>query len=95
MEGRGLAVTFWIRIAALLCSFNASSAQLSYSITEEVDKGTVVGNLAKDLNINVQELEYRETRIASGHAKKYFEVDLKTGALYVVDRIDREQLCQD
>uniref|UniRef100_UPI003AAB2E55 protocadherin alpha-2-like n=1 Tax=Centroberyx gerrardi TaxID=166262 RepID=UPI003AAB2E55 len=89
--GQGL--TIWIQIIALLCLYDWSAAQLSFSVSEEVDKGTVVGNLAKDLNINIQDLEKRDLRVVSGNSKKYFEVDLKTGALYVVDRIDREELC--
>ncbi|XP_063731798.1 protocadherin alpha-4-like isoform X2 [Eleginops maclovinus] len=93
MGREGLTVTIWIQIIALLCSCDGSSAQLSFSVSEEVDKGTVVGHLAKELQINVHDLERRDLRVVSGNFKKYFDVDLKTGALYVCDRIDREELC--
>ncbi|KAM3866657.1 protocadherin alpha-5-like [Diretmus argenteus] len=93
MGRRSHGLTIWIQILALLCLCGSSAAQVSFSVSEEVDKGAAVGNLAKDLNINLQELEYRDLRVVSGNSKRYFEVDLKTGVLYVVDRIDREELC--
>nr|XP_046262310.1 protocadherin alpha-2-like isoform X3 [Scatophagus argus] len=83
----------WMLCAILLCLFDWSAAQISYSVSEEVDKGTLVGNLAKDLNIQTQQLEERGFRIVSGYSKKYFEANLRTGALFVNERIDREELC--
>uniref|UniRef100_A0A3B3ZBG9 Cadherin domain-containing protein n=1 Tax=Periophthalmus magnuspinnatus TaxID=409849 RepID=A0A3B3ZBG9_9GOBI len=92
--GRGVfAVTIWIFHFALLCFSGCARAQLSFNVAEEADKGTVVGNLAKDLNLNINILRNRELRILSDNLKKYFDVDLKTGELFVCDRIDREELC--
>ncbi|XP_070819192.1 protocadherin alpha-8-like isoform X17 [Chaetodon trifascialis] len=83
----------WMSCAILLCLSGWSAAQISYSVSEEVDKDTVVGNLAKDLNTNTQQLEERGFRIVSAYSKKYFEANLRTGALIVNERIDREELC--
>ncbi|XP_029369053.1 protocadherin alpha-2-like [Echeneis naucrates] len=83
----------WILIVGFLCLCDRSVSQLSYSISEEVNKGTVVGNIAKDLNLNLQDLNNRDLRIVSSYSKKYFDVNSRTGNIIVDERIDREEIC--
>ncbi|XP_053501643.1 protocadherin alpha-8 isoform X11 [Ictalurus furcatus] len=86
---------FWIvyLLWTLLCIQGVSSGHVAYSISEEVSPGTVVGNLAKDLSLNVADLESRRLHIVSGASNKHFDVDIRTGALFVLEAIDREQMC--
>ncbi|XP_047196617.1 protocadherin gamma-A11-like [Hippoglossus stenolepis] len=67
---------------------------LSYSSPEEMKRGSVIGNVAKDLGIDIRTLSSRQTRVDfGGNRKRYCDINLNTGDLITTERIDRENLC--
>ncbi|KAK2890754.1 hypothetical protein Q8A67_013397 [Cirrhinus molitorella] len=55
------------------------SAQIRYSIPEEVKEGSQVGNIAKDLGLDISSLEHRRFRIVSGSKDSFFQVNQNNG----------------
>ncbi|KAF0039352.1 hypothetical protein F2P81_007587 [Scophthalmus maximus] len=74
--------------------WSGAVAQIRYSISEEVEDGTVVGNIAKDLGLDKSALKDRGYRIVSGSGEPLFQVNEIDGVLYVKRRIDREEVCE-
>uniref|UniRef100_A0A3B3XNF8 Cadherin domain-containing protein n=1 Tax=Poecilia mexicana TaxID=48701 RepID=A0A3B3XNF8_9TELE len=73
--------------------WSTTDGQTRYNIQEELKRGSVVGNLAKDLGLSLAEIFDRKLTVASEAGKQYFTVDAGKGELVVNDRIDREALC--
>uniref|UniRef100_A0A8C5PI95 Cadherin domain-containing protein n=1 Tax=Leptobrachium leishanense TaxID=445787 RepID=A0A8C5PI95_9ANUR len=69
-----------------------ASSQVQYSVLEETKKGFLVGNVAEDLGLDSKQLIDRKLQIVSQN-KCYFNISLGNGNLYVIERIDREELC--
>ncbi|KAJ3588002.1 hypothetical protein NHX12_011596 [Muraenolepis orangiensis] len=84
----------WLSGFLLLCFGKLALAQLRYSIAEEGRVGSVVGNVAKDLGLDISTLVDRRYRIVSGTNHALFNLNLNNGVLYVEKKIDREELCE-
>uniref|UniRef100_A0AAX7U1Q8 Cadherin domain-containing protein n=1 Tax=Astatotilapia calliptera TaxID=8154 RepID=A0AAX7U1Q8_ASTCA len=78
---------------SLVLTYPASS-YVSYSMPEEIKRGSIIGNIAKDLGLDLGRLSARKPRIdTEDSGVKYCSVNLNTGELIVQERIDREGLC--
>ncbi|XP_053496998.1 protocadherin alpha-2-like [Ictalurus furcatus] len=95
MTVRGQRSKCWMVLwfSLLVCLDVLAYAQIKYSIPEERKEGYVVGNIAKDLGLDVSALASRGFRIVSGSKDALFEVNQNNGVLYVHKRIDREEIC--
>ncbi|XP_074529750.1 protocadherin gamma-A11-like [Halichoeres trimaculatus] len=67
---------------------------LSYSVPEEMKRGSVIGNVAKDLGLDLRTFSSRKARLDfEGSRKRYCDINLNTGDLITSERMDRESLC--
>ncbi|XP_049685694.1 protocadherin gamma-A9-like isoform X16 [Accipiter gentilis] len=89
--GRRERVLLW---CVLVAAWEAAWGQLHYSVPEEMPKGSFVGDVAKDLGLELPALRERSVRVVSEGRTQYFALHEKTGHLVTAERIDREQLCR-
>ncbi|XP_045887422.1 protocadherin beta-18-like, partial [Micropterus dolomieu] len=77
-----------------LLSFGSVIGQVSYTIPEEMAKGSLVGNIAQDLGLEIKRLISGKARIYTRDSDGYIELNRERGVLLVKQRIDREALCR-
>uniref|UniRef100_A0A672TCW1 Cadherin N-terminal domain-containing protein n=1 Tax=Sinocyclocheilus grahami TaxID=75366 RepID=A0A672TCW1_SINGR len=76
------------------CSSSNVNGQIRYSVPEEMKKGSLIGNIAHDLGLDVQRLRSGRARIVSGdNSTEYIELNRSTGSLLIREKMDRESLC--
>nr|XP_043895532.1 protocadherin gamma-A11-like isoform X2 [Solea senegalensis] len=84
---RQVLMFFWLLCLSLVLG------QVSYSIPEEMAKGSIVGNIAQDLGLDVKKLQARKARIHTGDSAECIQLNKERGLLIIKERIDREALC--
>ncbi|XP_056322235.1 protocadherin gamma-A6-like isoform X15 [Danio aesculapii] len=97
VRGQPLHRVYSWRVLFIMAVFSIlkTNAQIRYSVPEEMKKGSLIGNIAHDLGLDVQRLRSGRARIVSGDSTEYVELKTDKGSLVVKERIDREQLCAE
>ncbi|XP_022615823.1 protocadherin beta-4-like [Seriola dumerili] len=85
----------WQAMVVILCLFKLSSVtgQARYSIPEEQAEGSFVGNIARDLGLDVARLISGKARIITKGSRQYVDLNRDKGSLVIKERVDREELC--
>ncbi|XP_070769961.1 protocadherin gamma-A11-like [Enoplosus armatus] len=80
--------------AFFIVTLQLVNGDLSYSVPEEMKRESVIGNIAKDLGLDLRTLSSRKVRVDfEGTRKRYCDINPRTGDLITSERIDRESLC--
>lgn len=78
----------------VLLSMLGVGAELGpYSVVEEMEKGSFVANLGKDLGLGLTEMYNRRARIIFQGNKEHLQLKVQTGDLVINEKLDREELC--
>ncbi|XP_032383667.1 protocadherin gamma-B3 [Etheostoma spectabile] len=84
-----------VLLCITLLYFDSVLGQVSYSIPEEMAKGSLVGNVAQDLGLEIKRLMSGKAKIYTRNTDEYIELSRERGVLLVKERIDREVLCTE
>ncbi|XP_039670057.1 protocadherin gamma-A2-like [Perca fluviatilis] len=84
---------WWLHFLLFCLLFGVSFGEVRYILPEEMQRGSVIGNVARDLGLKVTELDARRTRVVAEGTSQLCELDTASGNLLISQRIDREELC--
>ncbi|XP_065814709.1 protocadherin gamma-A12-like isoform X14 [Labrus bergylta] len=94
MTDKGFSLLRPIFFTSFFVTLHLVNGDLSYSTPEEMKRGTVIGNVAKDLGLDLRTFVSRQARLDfEGTRKRYCDINLNTGDLMTSERMDRESLC--
>ncbi|XP_039518998.1 protocadherin gamma-A12-like isoform X14 [Pimephales promelas] len=85
----------WPSCVLLFCALFLGGAygQVRYSVPEEMAPGSFVGDIVKDLGLELKRLTTGKARIFTAGGREYVELDREKGHIIIKERIDRELLC--
>lgn len=84
---------WWLHFLSFCLLFGVSFGEVRYVLPEEMQRGSVIGNVARDLGLKVTELDARRARVVAEGTSQLCELDTASGNLLISQRIDREELC--
>ncbi|XP_041845372.1 protocadherin gamma-A11-like isoform X12 [Melanotaenia boesemani] len=87
-------IVSWWQLILCISVARMAVGQLRYLIPEEMATGSVVGNIIKDLGLDVKRLKSGRARIFTEDGSEYIGLNAEQGTLVVAKKIDREELCQ-
>ncbi|XP_043925795.1 protocadherin alpha-C2-like [Protopterus annectens] len=70
-----------------------SFGDIQFSLPEELQPGTFVGNIENIFGLRVTNLSDRRFRLVSGDSKQNLFTTFENGSIFVHERIDREAMC--
>ncbi|XP_056103834.1 protocadherin beta-16-like isoform X14 [Rhinichthys klamathensis goyatoka] len=84
----------WQAAACFMIMFQCLvRGQISYSIPEEMAKGSIVGNISQGLGLDLKRLKSGKARIFAGDNTEFVGLNNERGILLTEEKIDREALC--
>ncbi|XP_054244969.1 protocadherin beta-15-like [Indicator indicator] len=76
-----------------VCVWQSGAESLRYSVAEEMERESFVGNIAQDLGLDPSQLAARKARVVSEGNQQLFRLNPSTGVLTATESLDREELC--
>ncbi|XP_071614626.1 protocadherin beta-15-like [Heliangelus exortis] len=76
-----------------VCVWRSGAESLRYSVAEEMERDSFVGNIAEELGVAPSQLSARKARVVSEGNEQLFRLEPSTGVLTVKESLDREEIC--